>query len=247
MLGHRGCRLAITYPEIYQMQARAIAEAAVEVINKGHKLTPEIMVPLVATEGELKRLKLQIEEEVNRVQARTNCKFEFLIGTMIELPRAALQADKIAEQAQFFSFGTNDLTQTTLGISRDDAGRFLATYVSEGIFAADPFQSIDQNGVGMLVEMASKRAAKLLPRLNWECVGNTEAIQPRSSFFTARAWITSAVRLIAYPSLGLLPLKPRSPIAKRPIKGLRCKCGLICYGWVLIDRKDFSTFGYRPF
>jgi pyruvate,orthophosphate dikinase len=165
MLGHRGCRLAITYPEIYQMQAKAIAEAAVEIIQKGNQLTPEIMVPLVATEAELKRLKSQIEDEVVRVQVQHKCKFDFLIGTMIELPRAALQADKIAEQAQFFSFGTNDLTQTTLGISRDDAGRFLATYVSEGIFEADPFQSIDQKGVGQLVEMAIERGRKTQPKL----------------------------------------------------------------------------------
>lgn len=157
MLGHRGCRLAITFPEIYQMQAKAIAEAAVEVIQKGEKLTPEIMVPLVATEVELKRLKKQIEDEVVAVQERKKCKFDFLIGTMIELPRAALCADKIAEAAQFFSFGTNDLTQTTLGISRDDAGRFLGSYVSEGIFEADPFQSIDQEGVGQLVEMAIEK------------------------------------------------------------------------------------------
>lgn len=164
MLGHRGCRLAITYPEIYQMQARAIAEAAVEVIAKGDKgLVPEIMIPLVGTDLELKRLKAQVEEEVKAVQAAKNCKFEFLVGTMIELPRAALLADKIAEHAQFFSFGTNDLTQTTLGISRDDAGRFLATYVSEGIFEADPFQSIDQKGVGKLVEMAIDLGKKTRP------------------------------------------------------------------------------------
>jgi pyruvate,orthophosphate dikinase len=154
MLGHRGCRLAITYPEIYQMQARAIAEAAVEVIAKGDKLVPEIMIPLVGADLELKRLKTQVEDEVKAVQAEKDCKFEFMVGTMIELPRAAITADKIAEHAQFFSFGTNDLTQTTLGISRDDAGRFLATYVSEGIYDADPFQSIDQKGVGQLVQTA---------------------------------------------------------------------------------------------
>ena len=163
MLGHRGCRLAITYPEIYQMQARAIAEAACEVIGKGAKLTPEIMVPLVGTDLELKRLAQQIEEEVLKVQANKKVKFDFMIGTMIELPRAALTADKIAEHARFFSFGTNDLTQTTLGISRDDAGRFLATYVSEGIFEADPFASIDQKGVGKLVEMAVELGLKTRP------------------------------------------------------------------------------------
>jgi pyruvate,orthophosphate dikinase len=154
MLGHRGCRLAITYPEIYQMQARAIAEAAVDMVKMGNSLVPEIMIPIVSAEGELKRLRTQVEGEVYRVQKETGVRFEFLVGTMIELPRAALLADKLAETAQFFSFGTNDLTQTTLGISRDDAGRFLATYVSEGIFESDPFQSIDQKGVGKLVETA---------------------------------------------------------------------------------------------
>src|ERR1035437_1282637 len=163
MLGHRGCRLAITYPETYQMQARAIAEAACDVIGRGFKLVPEIMVPLVNTDLELKRLVGQIEEEVLKVQANRKIRFEFLIGTMIELPRAALTADKIAEHARFFSFGTNDLTQTTLGISRDDAGRFLATYVSEGLFEADPFASIDQKGVGKLVEMAVELGLKTRP------------------------------------------------------------------------------------
>lgn len=166
MLGHRGCRLAITYPEIYQMQARAIAEAVCEIIGKAkgtEKLVPEIMVPLVGTEEELKRLKELIEEEVLKVQAQRQCKFEFKVGTMIELPRAALLADKIAEYAEFFSFGTNDLTQTTLGISRDDAGRFMATYVSEGLFESDPFASIDQKGVGKLVEMAVQLGLKTRP------------------------------------------------------------------------------------
>ncbi len=167
MLGHRGCRLAITYPEIYQMQARAIAEAAAEMIghDKTSKLVPEIMIPLVGTDTELKMLKALVEEEVHKVQGTHKVKFDFLVGTMIELPRAALLADKIAEHAHFFSFGTNDLTQTTLGISRDDAGRFLATYVSEGIFEADPFASIDQKGVGKLVEMAVELGLKTRPEL----------------------------------------------------------------------------------
>ena len=164
MLGHRGCRLAITYPEIYQMQARAIAEAACDVIADGNAtLKPEIMVPLVGTELELKRLRELIDIEVRQVQSARQIKFEYSIGTMIELPRAALLADKIAEYAEFFSFGTNDLTQTTLGISRDDAGRFMATYVSEGLFDADPFASIDQKGVGKLVEMAVELGLKTRP------------------------------------------------------------------------------------
>jgi pyruvate,orthophosphate dikinase len=135
----------------------------VEEIKKGNKLTPEIMIPLVNTDLELKRLREQVEEEVLKVQANKGVKFDFMVGTMIELPRAALTADKIAEHAHFFSFGTNDLTQTTLGISRDDAGRFLATYVSEGLFDADPFTSIDQKGVGKLVEMAVELGLKTRP------------------------------------------------------------------------------------
>lgn len=154
MLGHRGCRLAVTYPEIYQMQARAIAEAAAEVVSKGKKLVPEIMIPIVGTEGELTRMKTLVDDEVVKAQRQRNVKFAYMVGTMIELPRAALIADKLAESAEFFSFGTNDLTQTTLGISRDDAGRFLATYVSEGILPADPFATVDQEGVGRLIEMA---------------------------------------------------------------------------------------------
>jgi pyruvate,orthophosphate dikinase len=165
MLGHRGCRLAITYPEIYQMQARAIAEAACDVIQKGADLVPEIMIPLVGMEGELQILRKSCEEEIEKVQRSRNMKFKFMIGTMIELPRAALLADQIAQHAEFFSFGTNDLTQTTLGISRDDAGRFLSTYVSEGLLDADPFASIDQKGVGKLVEMAVQLGRRARPQL----------------------------------------------------------------------------------
>ncbi|MCB0356851.1 MAG: pyruvate, phosphate dikinase, partial [Bdellovibrionales bacterium] len=160
MLGHRGCRLAITYPEIYAMQARAIATAAVEVINQGQQLVPEIMIPLVVTYQELAQLRALVESEVKKVQREQNKEFKFLVGTMIELPRAALTADEIAHHADFFSFGTNDLTQTTLGLSRDDAGRFLDTYVNEGLLEDDPFQSIDQVGVGSLVRTACELGKK---------------------------------------------------------------------------------------
>jgi pyruvate,orthophosphate dikinase len=153
MLGHRGCRLAVTYPEIYRMQARAVAEAACDIVEKGDQLIPEIMIPLVLSEGELKRLRTLVEHEVRQVQQERGVKFDYLVGTMIELPRAALLADEIAQHADFFSFGTNDLTQTTLGISRDDSGKFLATYVGEGLLEAEPFQSLDQKGVGKLVQM----------------------------------------------------------------------------------------------
>lgn len=158
MLGHRGCRLGITYPEIYEMQARAIFEAACEVAKtSGEAPVPEIMVPLVATRRELELLKAVIDRVASEVFAETGTVIEYLVGTMIELPRAALMAGEIAEEAQFFSFGTNDLTQTTLGVSRDDAGRFLSVYVDKGIFPRDPFVSLDVDGVGQLVELAAER------------------------------------------------------------------------------------------
>ncbi|MEN0058807.1 MAG: putative PEP-binding protein, partial [Bdellovibrio sp.] len=165
MLGHRGCRLAITYPEIYQMQVRAIAEAACMLINEGKKLTPEIMIPLIATDKELETLRALTLNEVKKVQTEKNVKFDYLIGTMIELPRAALTADAVAEHADFFSFGTNDLTQTTLGLSRDDSGRFLGTYVSTGVLPKDPFMSIDQVGVGALVKMGTDLGRRTKPDL----------------------------------------------------------------------------------
>lgn len=152
MLGHRGCRLAITYPEIYQMQSRAIAEAAAQLVKEGMKLVPEIMIPLVGTAKELEILRAQTVEVVEKVQKEKAIKFDYQVGTMIELPRAAVTAHEIAHHADFFSFGTNDLTQTTLGLSRDDSSRFLGSYVSQGIFAKDPFVSIDQVGVGTLVK-----------------------------------------------------------------------------------------------
>ena len=152
MLGHRGCRLAITYPEIYEMQSRAIAEAAAKLVSEGVKLVPEIMIPLVATAKELEVLRAQTIEIVEKVKKEKNVNFDYQVGTMIELPRAAVTAHEIAQHADFFSFGTNDLTQTTLGLSRDDSSRFLGSYVSGGIFAKDPFVSIDQIGVGTLVK-----------------------------------------------------------------------------------------------
>ena len=158
MLGHRGCRLGITYPEIYEMQARAIFDAACQVAKEsGEAPVPEIMIPLVATRRELELLKDVVDHVAQEVFADTGTTLEYLVGTMIELPRAALMAGEIAEVGEFFSFGTNDLTQTTLGVSRDDAGRFLTTYVDKGIFARDPFVSLDVDGVGQLVELAAER------------------------------------------------------------------------------------------
>lgn len=165
MLGHRGCRLAVTYPEIYQMQVRAIAEAACDIIKSGKKLIPEIMIPLVGVDKELEMLRELTIAEVQKVQKEKAVKFEYVVGTMIELPRAAVTADSIAEHADFFSFGTNDLTQTTLGLSRDDAGRFLGSYVSQGIFEKDPFVSIDKVGVGSLVKMGVDLGRRAKPDL----------------------------------------------------------------------------------
>ncbi|MEH6807854.1 MAG: pyruvate, phosphate dikinase [Hyphomonas oceanitis] len=166
MLGHRGCRLGITYPEIYEMQARAIFEAAVNVAKEtGRQPIPEVMIPLVATHKELSILKKVVDEAAQAVFAETGTTLEYMVGTMIELPRAALQAGDIANSAEFFSFGTNDLTQTTLGISRDDAGRFLKIYEDKGIYEKDPFVTLDQVGVGELVKIAAERGRKTRPNI----------------------------------------------------------------------------------
>ncbi|MFM7498050.1 MAG: pyruvate, phosphate dikinase [Candidatus Fonsibacter sp.] len=158
MLGHRGCRLAISFPEIYEMQCRAIFEALYELQKqKVEAVIPEIMIPLVATEREIEILKLLVDRVAKEVQKNNNFKVDYLVGTMIELPRAALNAKNIAKHTDFFSFGTNDLTQTTLGISRDDSGKFLDDYVENKIFKIDPFISIDQDGVGELIKLACSR------------------------------------------------------------------------------------------
>ncbi|MHC4843563.1 MAG: pyruvate, phosphate dikinase [Planctomycetota bacterium] len=160
MLGHRGCRLAVTYPPTYRMQARAIIEAALNVRKKGKVVLPEIMIPLVGSIEELKFVKKEILDEIQKVFKEKKTKIKFLVGTMIEVPRAALTADEVASEADFFSFGTNDLTQMTMGFSRDDAGKFLGEYVEHGIYAVDPFQSLDQTGVGKLVEMGTELGRK---------------------------------------------------------------------------------------
>ena len=166
MLGHRGCRLGITYPEIYDMQVRAIMEAACELVkNEGFSIVPEIMIPLIATVKELAVLKANAVKICDEVIAQYGVKLEYLIGTMIELPRAALTADEIAVEAEFFSYGTNDLTQTTFGLSRDDAGKFLPFYVDANILPEDPFVSLDQNGVGQLVKMGCEKGRSTRPNI----------------------------------------------------------------------------------
>jgi pyruvate,orthophosphate dikinase len=160
MLGHRGCRLGITYPEIYEMQARAIFTAACEVQKAGHAVHPEVMIPLTITKKEFTILKDVIDAEAEKAMAKAGVKVSYMVGTMIEIPRAALMAGQIAESAEFFSFGTNDLTQTTMGISRDDAGSFLPDYTRLGIMERDPFASLDQQGVGELIRIAAERGRR---------------------------------------------------------------------------------------
>ncbi|RQD81402.1 pyruvate, phosphate dikinase, partial [Methanosalsum natronophilum] len=157
MLGHRGCRLGITFPEIYEMQVKAIIEAACELECDGTKVIPEIMIPLVSDAKELAIVKEEISEVAERVMKEHGMDVEYLIGTMIELPRAALTADKISKHADFFSFGTNDLTQTTFGFSRDDAGKYLPLYIEKQILDIDPFVSLDQEGVGELIKIGIQK------------------------------------------------------------------------------------------
>ena len=188
MLGHRGCRLGITYPEITEMQARAIFEAAVQVKKKGVNVIPEVMIPLAGDVKEVENQKNIIVRVAKEVLEHAHMKdLHYLVGTMIEIPRAALTADKIAEQAEFFSFGTNDLTQTTMGLSRDDYTKFSKEYEKLKIFKADPFATIDQEGVGKLIEMAIKLGRQTRPDLEIGICGehggepssDTNALLPR--------------------------------------------------------------------
>jgi pyruvate,orthophosphate dikinase len=165
MLGHRGCRLGVSYPEITEMQARAILEAACEVKQEGIDVKPEIMIPLVGYSNELKMQEEIVRNIAKEVFEKYKMELEYTVGTMIEIPRAAITADRIAEIAEFFSFGTNDLTQTALGVSRDDAGRFLPLYVENKILPTDPFETVDQEGVGVLMEWAVEKGRETRPDL----------------------------------------------------------------------------------
>jgi pyruvate,orthophosphate dikinase len=166
MMGHRGCRLAVTYPEIARMQTRAVMEAAIEVKNeKGFNVVPEIMIPLVGEKKELQFVKEVVVETAEAVKKEMGSDIEYHVGTMIEIPRACLLANEIAEEADFFSFGTNDLTQMTFGFSRDDAGKFLDSYYKNQIYESDPFARLDQNGVGQLVSMAVQKGRATKPNL----------------------------------------------------------------------------------
>jgi pyruvate,orthophosphate dikinase len=184
MLGHRGCRLGVTYPEIYEMQARALFEAALDVAQEtGKAPVPEVMIPLVATRRELQLMREVVVRIAERVFQERKAQVDYLVGTMIELPRAALRAAEIAEEAEFFSFGTNDLTQTALGISRDDAARFLKIYEERGIYEKDPFVSIDRQGVGELVRMGCERGRSVKPKLKLGVCGEHGGDPASISFF----------------------------------------------------------------
>ena len=167
MMGHRGCRLAVTYPEIARMQTRAVIEAAIEVNEEmGIHIVPEIMIPLVGELKELKYVKDIVVETAEQVKKEKGAELSYLIGTMIEVPRAALLADEIAQEADFFSFGTNDLTKMTFGFSRDDAGKFLDSYYEKKIYENDPFARVDRKGVGKLVDMACRLGRQVNPGLH---------------------------------------------------------------------------------
>jgi pyruvate,orthophosphate dikinase len=183
MLGFRGCRLAILYPEIYDMQARAVFEAACDVAAKGQAPIPEIMIPFVIAKREFDLLKARVDAVARQVFAERGRTIAYLLGAMIELPRAVLKAGEIAESAEFFSFGTNDLTQATMGLSRDDAAKFLATYVERGVLARDPFVSLDAEGVGELVAMAVERGRKARPGLKLGICGEHGGDPESIAFF----------------------------------------------------------------
>ena len=182
MMGHRGCRLDVTFPEIAEMQTRAIIEAAINIYKEGVKIVPEIMIPLIGDEKELKFVKNIIVKTADEIIEKSNIDLKYQVGTMIEIPRACLIADEIAKEAEFFSFGTNDLTQLTYGFSRDDAGKFLKTYYEKKIFESDPFQKVDQIGVGKLMKMAIEDAKKVRPNIELGICGEHGGNPPTVEF-----------------------------------------------------------------
>ena len=189
MMGHRGLRLAVTYPEIAKMQTRAVMEAAINVDKTGLKVVPEIMIPLTCDVKEFKYVKNIVEDTIKEVFKENDYKLDYKIGTMIEIPRAALTADKIAEEAEFFSFGTNDLTQMTYGFSRDDAGKFLNDYYEKQIFESDPFARVDEEGVGQLVKMAVEKGKATRPDIKLGICGEHGG-DPSSVDFCHRTGLT---------------------------------------------------------
>ena len=190
MMGHRGCRLAVTYPEIARMQTRALMEAAIEVkAEEGYDIVPEIMIPLIGEKKELKFVKDVVVETAELVKKEKGSDIEYHIGTMIEIPRAALTANEVAEEAEFFSFGTNDLTQMTFGFSRDDAGKFLDAYYKSKIYESDPFAKLDQNGVGQLVKMAVEKGRATRPNIKLGICGEHGG-EPSSVEFCHKVGLT---------------------------------------------------------
>jgi pyruvate, orthophosphate dikinase len=226
MLGHRGCRLGISYPEITRMQARAILEAACQVQAEGVHVQPEIMIPIVGHASEFQHQEQHVRDEASKVFADQGTSVPYLVGTMIELPRAALTADEIAKSAEFFSFGTNDLTQTTLGVSRDDAATFLGHYIEAKLIPADPFSTLDQTGVGQLVEMGTRKGRATRPKLKVGICGEHGG-DPDSVKFCHRTGLDyvscSPYRLpIARLAAAHAVLEARKPAAKaKPAKGKR--------------------------
>jgi pyruvate,orthophosphate dikinase len=186
MLGHRGCRLGVMFPEITAMQARAIFQAACELTKRGKKVFPEVMIPLVGHVNEFKNQKEVVDQAAEEAMKKYRVKLKYLVGTMIEIPRACLTADQVASEAEFFSFGTNDLTQMTFGYSRDDAGKFLPYYTENGILDHDPFVSLDQTGVGQLVEMGVKKGRSARKNLKVGICGEHGG-DPDSVIFCHRA------------------------------------------------------------
>ena len=221
MMGHRGCRLAVTYPEIAKMQTRAVMEAAIEVkAEKGYDIVPEIMIPLVGEKKELKFVKDVVVEVAEQVKKEKNSDIQYHIGTMIEIPRAALLADEIAEEAEFFSFGTNDLTQMTFGFSRDDAGKFLGDYYKNKIYESDPFARLDQKGVGQLIKMAAEKGRKTRPDIKLGICGEHGG-DPSSVEFCHKVGLTYPARLTVFRS-------PDSPL-RRLLSIIRRRKGkMIC-------------------
>jgi pyruvate,orthophosphate dikinase len=189
-MGHRGCRLAVTYPEIAEMQTRAVIEAAIEVEKEsGKTIIPEIMIPLVGDVKELKYVKKVVVETADKVIADAGVDMKYKVGTMIEIPRAALTADKIAEEAEYFSFGTNDLTQMTYGFSRDDAAKFLSEYYAKNIFESDPFAHIDEEGVGQLMKIAIEKGKSVRPDIHLGICGEHGG-DPRTVEFCHKIGLT---------------------------------------------------------
>lgn len=189
MMGHRGCRLAVTYPEIAEMQTRAVIEAAIAVNKEGQNVVPEIMIPLVGDIKELKYVKDVVCKTADAIIAEAGVELPYKVGTMIEIPRAALTADEIAKEAEFFSFGTNDLTQMTYGFSRDDAAKFLNEYYTKNIFESDPFAHIDENGVGQLMQIAINKAKPVRPDIKLGICGEHGG-DPRTVEFCHRIGLT---------------------------------------------------------